>query len=189
MCFITRLSTRSSRFTRRTCRSTRRATSTTLVFRVEFPSPVGTKRDCHAWRPLRCSAQRCVAAGVLFGRRATQRRAAERLDPRRVRGAARAVPGSVTQRSGRHQQSLCGRRGGGPLRAAAILRSRISGQLLDGDNDGTAAALGKVGETGKVACAGCHTCRKTSFSMAGPWANRSHWALGGDGARRRRCST
>lgn len=32
----------------------------------------------------------------------------------------------------------------------------FSGALLDGDNDGSAAALGKVGETNKVACAGCH---------------------------------
>jgi cytochrome c peroxidase len=32
----------------------------------------------------------------------------------------------------------------------------FSGELLDGDNDGTNFALGKKGETGKVACAGCH---------------------------------
>jgi cytochrome c peroxidase len=32
----------------------------------------------------------------------------------------------------------------------------FSGRLLDGDNDGSANALGKKGETGKVACAGCH---------------------------------
>jgi cytochrome c peroxidase len=32
----------------------------------------------------------------------------------------------------------------------------FSGTLLDGDNDGTAAALGRVGDTGKVSCAGCH---------------------------------
>lgn len=34
--------------------------------------------------------------------------------------------------------------------------ARFSGRLLDGDNDGSADALGKVGDTGKVACAGCH---------------------------------
>lgn len=33
---------------------------------------------------------------------------------------------------------------------------RFAGRLLDGDNDGTERALGSVGETGKVACAGCH---------------------------------
>jgi cytochrome c peroxidase len=33
---------------------------------------------------------------------------------------------------------------------------RFSGALLDGDNDGTPFALGKKGETGKVACSGCH---------------------------------
>jgi len=32
----------------------------------------------------------------------------------------------------------------------------FSGELLDGDNDGGPHALGKAGETGKVACAGCH---------------------------------
>ncbi|MEO8905002.1 MAG: cytochrome c peroxidase [Polyangiaceae bacterium] len=32
----------------------------------------------------------------------------------------------------------------------------FSGKLLDGDNDGSMNALGRVGDTGKVACAGCH---------------------------------
>jgi cytochrome c peroxidase len=32
----------------------------------------------------------------------------------------------------------------------------FSGRLLDGDDDGTATTLGVRGETGKVACAGCH---------------------------------
>jgi cytochrome c peroxidase len=32
----------------------------------------------------------------------------------------------------------------------------FSGPLLDGDNDGSSSALGKKGEVGKVACAGCH---------------------------------
>ena len=45
---------------------------------------------------------------------------------------------------------------------AALLGQRLffdggySGELLDGDNDGTANALGQQGETGKVSCAGCH---------------------------------
>ena len=34
--------------------------------------------------------------------------------------------------------------------------ARLSGRLLDGDNDGGEHALGKKGETGKVSCAGCH---------------------------------
>lgn len=33
---------------------------------------------------------------------------------------------------------------------------RFSGRLLDGDNDGGPGTLGKKGEAGKVACAGCH---------------------------------
>jgi cytochrome c peroxidase len=32
----------------------------------------------------------------------------------------------------------------------------FSGRLLDGDNDGGESALGHEGETGKVACSGCH---------------------------------
>ncbi len=32
----------------------------------------------------------------------------------------------------------------------------FSGRLLDADNDGSAGALGSVGDTGKVACSGCH---------------------------------
>ena len=32
----------------------------------------------------------------------------------------------------------------------------FAGPLLDGDNDGSSSALGNKGETGKVACAGCH---------------------------------
>ncbi|MEO7035139.1 MAG: cytochrome c peroxidase [Polyangiaceae bacterium] len=32
----------------------------------------------------------------------------------------------------------------------------FAGRLLDADNDGSPGALGKVGDTGKVACAGCH---------------------------------
>jgi len=34
--------------------------------------------------------------------------------------------------------------------------TRFSGKLIDGDNDGSVRALGKKGDTGKVACAGCH---------------------------------
>ncbi len=32
----------------------------------------------------------------------------------------------------------------------------FSGRLLDGDNDGTPSTLGTKGQTGRVACAGCH---------------------------------
>jgi cytochrome c peroxidase len=50
---------------------------------------------------------------------------------------------------------------GGDPRAALFGRrlffdTRFSGKLIDGDNDGSAHALGKKGDTGKVACAGCH---------------------------------
>lgn len=46
-------------------------------------------------------------------------------------------------------------------KAAALGRkfffdSGFSGALLDGDNNGSPATLGRKGETGKVACAGCH---------------------------------
>lgn len=39
----------------------------------------------------------------------------------------------------------------------------FAGKLLDGDNDGSKAALGLKGETGKVACSGCHV-PETAFS-------------------------
>jgi cytochrome c peroxidase len=32
----------------------------------------------------------------------------------------------------------------------------FSGPLIEGDNDGSAATLGRMGEAGKVSCAGCH---------------------------------
>src|SRR5882672_9756591 len=32
----------------------------------------------------------------------------------------------------------------------------FAGPLVDPDNDGTPASLGKAGQTGRVACAGCH---------------------------------
>jgi cytochrome c peroxidase len=46
-------------------------------------------------------------------------------------------------------------------RAAAFGRklffdTRFAGRLLEGDNDGGPHTLGKKGETGRVACAGCH---------------------------------
>jgi cytochrome c peroxidase len=37
-----------------------------------------------------------------------------------------------------------------------FFETEFSGKLLDGDNDGTKNALGNVGDTGKVSCAGCH---------------------------------
>jgi len=39
---------------------------------------------------------------------------------------------------------------------ALFFDARFSGALLDGDNDGSPNALGFDGDTGKVACAGCH---------------------------------
>ena len=42
------------------------------------------------------------------------------------------------------------------LGQALFFDVRFSGALLDGDNDGSVNALGNKGDTGKVACAGCH---------------------------------
>ena len=50
----------------------------------------------------------------------------------------------------------------GDVPAAAALGKKLfadpsfSGVLWEGDNDGSATALGKLGDTGKVACMGCH---------------------------------
>jgi cytochrome c peroxidase len=42
------------------------------------------------------------------------------------------------------------------LGQALFFDPNFSGALLDGDNDGSPSALGSKGESGKVACAGCH---------------------------------
>ncbi len=71
-------------------------------------------------------------------------------------------------------------------RAAALGRklffeTRFSGSLLDGDNDGSASALGTRGQAGKVACAGCHVARSgflddrtlgKQVSLAAGWGRR-----------------
>jgi cytochrome c peroxidase len=71
-------------------------------------------------------------------------------------------------------------------RAAALgqkvfFDARFSGALLDGDNDGGPNALGARGETGKVACAGCHVAGSgflddrtlgKQISLAAGWGRR-----------------
>ncbi|HEY2731959.1 MAG TPA: cytochrome c peroxidase [Polyangia bacterium] len=37
-----------------------------------------------------------------------------------------------------------------------FFEAALSGRLLEGDNDGTSATLGKQGDAGRVSCAGCH---------------------------------
>ena len=37
-----------------------------------------------------------------------------------------------------------------------FFETAFSGRLLEGDNDGTSATLGKQGDAGRVSCAGCH---------------------------------
>lgn len=59
---------------------------------------------------------------------------------------------------------------------------RFSGPLLDTVNDGSSQTLGKVGETGKVACVGCHMAHNRAFvdtrspraqlSLASGWTHR-----------------
>jgi cytochrome c peroxidase len=58
---------------------------------------------------------------------------------------------------------------------------RFSGELLDGDNDGSATALGMKGQTGKVSCAGCHVPQdgfsdtrtlNTQVSLGSGWGMR-----------------
>jgi len=58
---------------------------------------------------------------------------------------------------------------------------RFSGRLLDGDNDGGPATLGRKGETGRVACAGCHVPESGfldsrthghAISLAAGWGRR-----------------
>jgi cytochrome c peroxidase len=57
----------------------------------------------------------------------------------------------------------------------------LSGPLLEGDNDGGSSTLGKVGEAGKVSCAGCHVPKARfiddrsphrQISLAAQWTHR-----------------
>ncbi len=72
-------------------------------------------------------------------------------------------------------------------RAAALgqklfFDARFSGPLLDVANDGNSGTLGRPGDTGKVACASCHTPRNRAFvdsrspraqlSLAAGWTTR-----------------
>jgi len=59
--------------------------------------------------------------------------------------------------------------------------ARFSGRLLEGDNDGGPHTLGKQGEAGRVACAGCHVPQAGfldsrtlghSISLAAGWGRR-----------------
>lgn len=58
---------------------------------------------------------------------------------------------------------------------------RFSGGLVDGDNDGSPHTLGRKGDTGRVACAGCHVpragfvdsrTRGGSISLGAGWGRR-----------------
>jgi cytochrome c peroxidase len=57
----------------------------------------------------------------------------------------------------------------------------LSGRLLEPDNDGNSATLGRVGEAGKVSCAGCHVPQSgfvdtrsphRQISLAAQWGRR-----------------
>jgi cytochrome c peroxidase len=59
---------------------------------------------------------------------------------------------------------------------------RFSGPLLDSSNDGIPGTLGNVGDTGKVACAGCHVPASGFLDMRSP---RHQISLGAGWTRRR----
>jgi cytochrome c peroxidase len=57
----------------------------------------------------------------------------------------------------------------------------LSGPLIEGDNDGSPGTLGRMGEAGKVSCAGCHLpasgfvdtrSRNEQISLAAQWTTR-----------------
>lgn len=58
----------------------------------------------------------------------------------------------------------------------------FSGRLLDGDNDGGAASLGRKGETGRVSCAGCH---QPAAGFSDARSVRKQISLGAGWGRRR----
>ncbi|MBX7098529.1 MAG: hypothetical protein K1X89_12530 [Myxococcaceae bacterium] len=74
-----------------------------------------------------------------------QRAALEALSPQ-------ALPGPVVDVSNAFGDSAAAAR----LGQRFFFDPGFSGALLDGDNDGSPETLGRVGETGKVSCAGCH---------------------------------
>jgi len=66
--------------------------------------------------------------------------------------------------------------------------SSFSGPLLDTDNDGSPATLGVAGQTGKVACAGCHI-PKRGFSDTRSFQLQISLGAGWGDAALPRCST
>ena len=101
-------------------------------------------------------------AGRCGWRRGRRRSGGGRFDiARRIRhhGARqdrRARAGRASCPPARHHQPLGRRRCGCSFRASAFFNPAFAGALLEGDNDGSSHTLGKVGETGRVACSGCH---------------------------------
>jgi len=62
-----------------------------------------------------------------------------------------------------------------------FFETALSGPLIEADNDGSAATLGKVGEAGRVSCAGCHVPESgfvdtrsphQQISLASQWTSR-----------------
>ena len=64
----------------------------------------------------------------------------------------------------------------------------FSGTLLDTDNDGSPESLGVAGQTGRVACAGCHILA-SGFSDTRSFQQQIPLGAGGAGGGPPRCST
>lgn len=89
----------------------------------------------------------------------------------------RALPPPARDRSNRFADDPAAAEFGRQL----FFDKRFSGALLDGDNDGSVNSLGRKGDTGRVACAGCHVPESgfldsrtlgRSISLGSGWGRR-----------------
>jgi cytochrome c peroxidase len=109
---------------------------------------------------LACSAWSCNRSGPALVASKDEQREAEEPAPSITQQQLAALrelspeqlPAPPPDRSNRFADDARAARFGQRL----FFDTSLSGALLDGDNDGSKNSLGKKGETGKVACAGCH---------------------------------
>ena len=106
-----------------------------------------------------CGSARRRALGDGGGRRWNRgrERSGSRPHARRARRAEGALSDLATPAAGRrHQRATPTTLPPRPSDRSSSTTRRSRGPLLDTDNDGSAQSLGMAGQTGRVACAGCH---------------------------------
>jgi cytochrome c peroxidase len=103
---------------------------------------------------MRAASWTTALLGLLFGSHLAASPAAVSSRERAVLAtlSPASLPPPPTDRSNRFADDDAAARLGQEL----FFDPTFSGPLVDSDNDGKSNALGKVGDTGRVACAGCH---------------------------------